>query len=350
MATAVVLLCDSNFLVPTVGTAIAARSQISDPAVAVFVYVLDREDRELETLRHVLALRGVQLSAANVAGLGLVKASDFNKTHVPIATMARLWINDLLPPEFDKFLYLDGDLEITGSLDALLAIPVPYLGFLAAPDLPLLIARDWGKSARATHDYISNLNVRDPDDYFNAGVLLVDRAGWSDVASEAFCYFNRFPERCRYHDQSALNATAQSKRGRLSLSWNYQTDFMAATDPRTWGISPSIWHFTGYPKPWHADVFPWSDGFGRSFALGETVFGEARMEMPPFAEAQSLARAIKNREKLEFRLRWIYPWRRLQRAQKIRAEFGKSREGSKGRALSGSTDMPVRVEPNGVPI
>src|SRR4029079_4528793 len=277
MATRVVLLCDSNFLVPTVGTAIEARLHISDPAVGIFIYVLDREEHDLAPLRHVLPPRGVQLSAANIAGLSAVKQQEFNKTHVPIATMARLWISDLLPAEYDKFLYLDGDLEIAGGLDPLLAMPVPHRGFLAAPDLPLLIAKDWGKSARATYNYISNLNVRDPDDYFNAGVLLVDRAGWSDVAGEALCYFKRFPERCRYHDQSALNATAQSKRGRLSLSWNYQTDFMAAVDPRKWGISPSVWHFTGYPKPWHADVFPWSDGFGRSFALGETVFGEARM-------------------------------------------------------------------------
>lgn len=350
MATAVVLLCDSNFLVPTVGTALAARSRISDPAVGTFIYALDRDDHDLEPLQHVLAPRGVQLSAAKVEGLSLVKTSDFNKTHVPIATMARLWIDDLLPPEFDKFLYLDGDLEIAGSLDALLAIPVPHRGFLAAPDLPLLIGRDWGRSARATHDYISNLNVRDPGDYFNAGVLFVDRAGWGDVAGEALSYFNRFPKRCRYHDQSALNATAQSKRGRLSLSWNYQTDFMAAADPRKWGISPSIWHFTGFPKPWHADVFPWSGGFGRSFSLGEAVFGEAQMEMPPLAAAQSLAAAIKGREKLEFRLRWVYPWRRLQRAQMVRAEFGKFREQTNGRALSGSRDMPVRIETRGVPI
>ena len=106
-----------------------------------------------------------------------MKASDFNKTHVPVATMARLWIDDLLPPKYDKFLYLDGDIEIAGRLDALLALPVPPRGFLAAADLPLLIGRDWGRSARDTHAYISKLNLRNPDDYFNAGVLLVDRAG-----------------------------------------------------------------------------------------------------------------------------------------------------------------------------
>jgi lipopolysaccharide biosynthesis glycosyltransferase len=325
MATAIVLLCDSNFLVATVGTALAARRHTADPAVGIFVYVLDRDDRDLQRLRQVLLPRGVDLSAVNIAELGLVKSSDFNKTHVPIATMARLWIDDLLPPDYDKFLYLDGDLEIAGKLDSLLATPVPHRGFLAAPDLPLLIKGDWGRSARETDAYLDNLGVSDADDYFNAGVLLVDRMGWADLAAEALAYFMRFPERCRYHDQSALNATAKAKRGRLSLVWNYQTDFVAVADPRRWGISPAIWHFTGFPKPWHADVFPWSNGFGGSFALGAAAFVEAQLAIPPLPEAQGIAAGIAERQKVKFRLRWVYPWRRFIRAQRIRAELGNVR-------------------------
>jgi lipopolysaccharide biosynthesis glycosyltransferase len=348
MATAIVLLCDRNFLVATVGTALAARSHTADPAVGVFIYVLDRDGSDLQRLRHALLPRGVDLSAVSIAELGLVKPSDFNKTHVPISTMARLWIDDLLPPDYDKFLYLDGDVEIVGKLDPLVAAPVPHRGFLAAPDLPLLIAQDWGKSARETQRYISNLNVRDPDDYFNAGVLLVDRTGWRDVAGEAFSYFNRFPERCRYHDQSALNATAQSKRGRLSLLWNYQTDFMVVVDPRKWGISPAIWHFTGFPKPWHADVFPWSSGFGQSFSIGASVLDEASVQMPSFPDARSLSAGVKGRQKYEFRLRWIYPWRRFMRAQRIRVELGKSCELIESDRLSGWCSMSTRNEPSGI--
>jgi lipopolysaccharide biosynthesis glycosyltransferase len=348
MATAIVLLCDRNFLVATVGTALAARSSTADPAVGVFVYVLDRDGSDLQRLRSSLLPRGVDLSAVSIAELGLIKESDFNKTHVPISTMARLWIDDLLPPGYDKFLYLDGDLEIAGKLDPLLATPVPDRGFLAAADLPLLVAQDWGKSARATRRYLSDLNVRDPDDYFNAGVLLVDRAGWRDVAGEAFNYFNRFPERCRYHDQSALNATAQSMRGRLSLLWNYQTDFMVVVDPRKWGTSPVIWHFTGFPKPWHVDVFPWSTGFGQSYSLGASIFEEASVQMPALPDAQRLSAGVRGREKLEFRLNCIYPWRRFMRAKRIRDELGKSCETVEGDRVSGWRSISARSEQSGI--
>jgi len=346
MATAVVLLCDSNFLVPTVGTAVAARAWISDPEVGVFVFVLDKVDQALFDLREALRTRGVQLCAVNISELADLATSDFHKTHVPIATMARLWIHDLLPPDYERFLYLDGDLEIAGSLDPLLATSVPHRGFLAAPDLPLLIAEDWGSSARETRSYLSSLGIRDPDEYFNAGVLLVDRAGWPDLAGEARNYFERFPERCRYHDQSALNATAQSKRGRLSLSWNYQSDFMAVADPRKWGMSPAIWHFTGFPKPWHTKVFPWSGGFGQSFSLGAALFSEAHMELPALPDERSLAPAIRGREKLEFRLRWLYPWRRFRRAQKIRTELGTFQEDAQGSHVMPSRNEPSEVLPN----
>ena len=65
---------------------------------------------------------------------------------------------------------------------------MPKNGFLAAPDLPMLIARDYGGSARLTRDYLSGLEITNHDDYFNAGVLLVDRAG-KEISSEAWAYF-----------------------------------------------------------------------------------------------------------------------------------------------------------------
>src|SRR6185369_10702882 len=118
-----------------------------------------------------------------------IKQAEFNKTHVPVATMARLWIGDYLEPQYEKFLYLDGDVDITSSLDPLFRLDVPKNGFLAAPDVPMLIARDYGGSARLTRAYLSGLGITNQDNYFNAGVLLIDRAGWKEIGDEAWTYF-----------------------------------------------------------------------------------------------------------------------------------------------------------------
>jgi len=316
MANAVVLVSDRKFLAPTIGTALAARTHISNQSVAIFILVTNSTEDELADVGRVVADKSIFLKSVPIGEIAKIKQGEFNKTHVPVATMARLWIADYLDPQYDKFLYLDGDVDITSSLDPLFRLDVPKNGFLAAPDLPMLIARDYGASARLTRDYLSGLGITNHDDYFNAGVLLVDRAGWKEISSEAWAYFKCHSDRCLYHDQSALNAVAKHRRGPLSLLWNYQSDFMAVADPRKWGLEPAIWHFTGFPKAWHAPVFPWGRDFGRSFALGASLLRETGW-FDDFPDSAAIALGIEQREKLRFRLKWIYPWRRLLRARKI---------------------------------
>ena len=65
---------------------------------------------------------------------------------------------------------------------------------------------------------------------------------------------------------------------------------------------------------------------------------------------QSLSSAIEGREKLEFRLRWVYPWRRYVRAQRIRAELKELRERAEIRPSSRSPDVSGRIAPRGVPV
>lgn len=321
MKSQIVLLCDSNFLAPTVGAALAARAQIPDTTASVTVFVTDVCSGQIGAIRDRIAESNVQLKAISIEELSDVNANKFNKTHVPTATMARLWVHEFLDADCEKFLYLDGDVDITGPLEPLLDMAVPARGFLAAPDLPLLIGRDWGRSARASRAYLQGLGLNNHGDYFNAGVLLVDRHGWREIAGEAWEYFRTFPERCKYHDQSALNATAQSHRGRLSLRWNYQTDFMAVADPRRWDVVPTIWHFTGFPKPWHSVVFPWNDDFGISYKIGSKAFEAAGINCARATPSSALAAGIQQRNKLRGRLRWLYPWRKISRARIIRAEL-----------------------------
>ena len=316
MRTVVVLTTDSRFLVPTIGSAVAARMHISNPLVDVVIYVIDASDSALSDISAVAAEYRIAVKAAPISEIAQIPLDTFNKTHVPISTLARLWLDDILESHYSKFLYIDGDVDICKSLDPLLALPIPKFGFLAAPDVPLFRWREKGQNSRKNLTYLAGIGVVQPNTYFNAGVLLVDRAGWKGVASDALSFFRRHPERCRFHDQSALNAVAGMRRGWLSPMWNYQSEFMAVADPRHWGIEPAIWHFTGYPKPWHAPVFPWKDGFGQSFKLGAALLKDA--EWPSdIPNPMSFEDGLRDREKLRFRLRWVYPWRRILRAKRI---------------------------------
>lgn len=318
MTTAIVLMCDRAFLAPTIGTALQARANVTDPSVSVRIFVTDCEAPMLTEPARRLSARGIGLDAFHIAALTSIRAQDFNTTHVPVSTMARLWIDDILPSDCDRFLYLDGDLEIASSLDPLLSQKIPHRGFLAAPDLPYLIAGDGGKTARNTEAYLQGLRLTGPRQYFNAGVILADRRGWRSIADAAWEYFKDNPKRCQYHDQSALNATAQALRGELSLRWNYQTDFMAAADPCRWNMPPAIYHFTGFPKPWHACAFPWDARFGETCRVGRRLLDASGFELPPPADEQRIRDAVLGRHKLQHRLNWVYPWRRHKRARRIK--------------------------------
>lgn len=320
MKSQIVLLCDKNFLVPTIGTALAARSRTTDRSISVTVFIIGDVDQNLSSICSIFLERGVHLRSITIEELAQVSPKTFNKTHVPVATMSRLWIHKFVDPDCERFLYLDGDLDIAGDLQPLFEMDVPSGGFLAAPDLPLLIGSNWGRSANETRAYLKGLNLEERRSYFNAGVLLVDRRGWPNIAAEAWDFFCKFPERCKFHDQSALNATAQAHRHSLSLLWNYQTDFMAVADPRRWNVYPAIWHFTGFPKPWNAQVFPWH-GFGSSYALGKDAIDRAAMSLNEVDRSSEIAEAVRQRNKLRWRLEWIYPWRRLARTKIIKEEL-----------------------------
>ncbi len=105
-------------------------------------------------------------------------------------------------------------------------------------------------------------------------------------------------------------AVARDRRGWLSPRWNYQSEFMAAVDPRKCGVEPAIWH--------SPDIRSLGtrrrNGSFQGYLLAST-------DLP---ESGALAEGLKHREKLRFRLRWIYPWRRISRAYIIHAALNRT--------------------------
>lgn len=315
--TAIVLISDRGYLVPTIGAALSARAHTSDAAVQVLVLLTASPVDEVEAVRACTAPFGVTVRAAEIAGLEELQAERYGPAHVSATTMVRLWLDELLEPSVERFLYLDGDIDIVGSLDPLLAQDIPRGGFLAAPDASWLIRSRIGAMARSKLPYLEALRVR-PDQYFNAGVLLAERAGWAAIGRTARDFFARHRDLCRWQDQSALNATAGHLRGELSPVWNYQTEFMAVGDPRRWGCAPRIWHFTDFPKPWQAHLHPWTDpAFGADCRQGAALLAGIGISLPE-PPAERIAQVHERRARTAWRIRWLHGWRRIARARLLR--------------------------------
>jgi lipopolysaccharide biosynthesis glycosyltransferase len=321
MTVAIVFVCNMNYLVPSVGAALQARRNTSDATVRIIVFVTDGSDESVAGARGVLQPDAISIQPVNLAKLASIeriRAPDTNP--VPIASFARLFLDDMLEPDIERFLYLDGDIDITGSLDELLQLSIPIGGFLAAQDVLCMIAPEQSRRAEITKEYFRGLGLKRDDQYFNAGVMLVDRSGWADVAQRAIDFLHANPRACVANDQSALNAISGARRGRLSLRWNYQTEYMHVLDPRRLGYSPDIWHFTGAAKPWQTNKLVWRDEFGQAYRLGAETLKGVVTAAPP-ANNDVIAEGIRESFKGRNRLTWFYPWRRLTRGRKILANL-----------------------------
>jgi lipopolysaccharide biosynthesis glycosyltransferase len=93
--------------------------------------------------------------------------------------------------------------------------------------------------------------------YFNAGVLLVDRAAWNrrGITDRCIEYLERNREALRFGDQDSLNVACAGAWREVPAKWNYQG---WRPDPGQFEVRPDdvrITHYLGRRKPWNPD-FP----------------------------------------------------------------------------------------------
>ncbi len=250
-------VADDSFLLPTLLAATSLRRFVPIGTARVFVVVFLSGAVDLEAVSEGTRHLGLEFIGVTPDRLPGLSGFDWSTTHVTPASIGRFLLPGLLPPEIERILYLDGDTMVVGSLDPLLAHVVSDGSLAAADDAVMLYRTDRSPNGRLTRDYFDRIGIPEDGGYFNSGVLLVGRQTWTGMATRALDYLLAHPERCTFHDQSALNATVGAARVTLSPIWNFQTRFRSWGAPAT--LAPRILHFTGAAKPWMGDVTPWQD-------------------------------------------------------------------------------------------
>jgi lipopolysaccharide biosynthesis glycosyltransferase len=184
--------------------------------------------------------------------------------HVSPATFYRLFIAEILPPEYSHAVYLDADMLALRSIAPLFSRPVT--GLLAAADhcSPADALRLWGGL---------------PGGYFQAGVLAIPLDRWREEKISA-----RFLEvmatrqaLIRWWDQDVLNLTVGEAWDRLPVWYNVCEAVTKAAPREQVEQQALLLHFSGSGKPWntfggsalteHWDL-AYEAVFGRAFARG----------------------------------------------------------------------------------
>jgi lipopolysaccharide biosynthesis glycosyltransferase len=177
----------------------------------------------------------------------------------------RLLMDEVLPHDLDRVIYLDADLLVEADLSELWRQDFGNSVVLAV--------RNYSRSMMRSHLPLPDVDetARRRGRYFNSGVLVINLKRWRDehVGSATIEYIRQNRSIVEFPDQDGLNAVLFGKWGELDLSWNAQVHKLITLDQLGVGemyeeirrrreellYRPRIRHYCGDKKPWHAGRF-----------------------------------------------------------------------------------------------
>lgn len=136
------------------------------------------------------------------------------------ATYYRLDLANILPPEIDKVLYLDGDIICRRPLHALFDTDISQNAIAGVHDV-------W----EHIYEQQNHLHLSPWRGYFNAGVLLINLKWWRENNStDAFYSFIcQHGDWIKCQDQDVLNYVFNEHKLILPIKYNLATDFLYNT-------------------------------------------------------------------------------------------------------------------------
>ncbi len=176
-----------------------------------------------------------------------------------ISTWFRLLIPELME-EYDKVLYLDADIVCDKDISELFNTSLQHGEIVAAVDD---IMGNWevfmpGKDLPEYRR--ERLGMKEPEKYFNAGVVLFNLSSFRTVFEEWGGWDRINSSTFRSADQDVLNSVCSGKVLWLNYSWNMITacyepgrQYIPTKDGERWEISlkkPNLIHYTGDSRPW----------------------------------------------------------------------------------------------------
>jgi len=167
------------------------------------------------------------------------------------AVFRRLFLDRVLPAEYERFVTIDSDMLIVRpGMTRLLDVDLGGHPIAAAYDMIFLMdfRGDWLSRRFQAARRSLGLELNTP--YFNAGLMAIDRRAWRDMklTERVTTALENKPERFPFLEQDALNSTLRGGFAPLSPRFNFMGDFLLLDLERE--IAPSVLHFVNAPKPW----------------------------------------------------------------------------------------------------
>jgi lipopolysaccharide biosynthesis glycosyltransferase len=245
---------DEGYLFPTLVSAIQARRFTSPEVAEVVIACIGPRTSRVDQLARIAEASGVSLIS--------VPLEVIDGMHV---MFGRLFVDRFLPTRFKRIVYIDGDTQIAGSLDPLVNVEIPAGSFMACRDPSRLFAglSPARRAALALHHEKLGLQDR-AGDYFNSGVLVIDRGSWPHLARASLDSYAENQALFIHPDQDALNVAVGEHCVLISDKWNFP-GFLIGSKAEAMR-QPHIYHFMSNPRPWKVSVGPWGARWAKPYA------------------------------------------------------------------------------------
>ncbi|GAA6623447.1 glycosyltransferase family 8 protein [Scytonema sp. NUACC26] len=257
----IVLICaaDNNYAMPLAVTVCSAVANLKNNR-EIALFILDGGISEFNKRKITKSLNSSQVSISWIKPDDILFENIVLTRHLTVTCYYRLLVAEFLPKNFDKAIYLDTDMVVTGDLSELWDIDLKDNYVLAVQDdVELFIG---------TSDGLRNyreIGLSPEDKYFNSGLLVINLEKWraENIGQKVIEYVKQNSKYVR-NDQDALNAVLAGKWGELHPKWNVMPKVY---DYQSWQESPftlevydelyqhpAVIHYTNSPKPWYAGL------------------------------------------------------------------------------------------------
>ena len=131
---------------------------------------------------------------------------------ISLSSYARLFVDDMLPLDVDRVLYMDCDMLVRGEISELWHIDLGDNIIGAVQDQVSETAK-------------TRIGLNFSDQYFNAGLLLIDLKKWRQarIGDKCVRFIEAHDGQVMHHDQGVLNGVLKNQWVRLPLKYNVMT-------------------------------------------------------------------------------------------------------------------------------
>lgn len=216
------------------------------PECRIAVHLLHHglHDESLAALGSIVDVLPVRLSPQSLAQLP-------RSRHFPPEAAAALLLEDVLPRDLDRVIFIDADVLALSDLSPLWNHDLCGKALAAVCDPAIPRCSSWRGVKGWRERGIPRTKA-----YFNAGVMLLDLDAWRDrrISERALSYLREIGDRSEFFHQEALNAVAWNDWDELPARWNLPSTAGRSFDRTSPDAvaEPALVHFSGRMKPWRA--------------------------------------------------------------------------------------------------